>query len=98
MLKKCRFALRKHENHPFLAIFAIFGNSVLSQPTIRHIPTYDLIITILSFKVKYFGRRCCSPCCTGAFIVEVMLAVITNADVDELEFKSDLKSVIYRLV
>ena len=27
-----------------------------------------------------------------------MLAVITNADVDELEFKSDLKSVIYRLV
>ena len=38
MLKKCRFALREHENHPFLAIFAIFGNSVLSQPTIRHIP------------------------------------------------------------
>ena len=49
-------------------------------------------------QVKYFGRRCCSPCCTGAFIVEVMLAVITNADVDELEFKSDLKAVIYRLV
>ena len=41
MLKKCRFALRKHENHPFLAIFSIFGNSVLSQPTIRHTPTVD---------------------------------------------------------
>ena len=39
MLKKCHFALRKHENYPFLAIFAIFGNSVLSQPTIRHIPS-----------------------------------------------------------
>ena len=38
MLKKCRFALRKHENRPFFAIFAIFGNSVLSQPTVRHIP------------------------------------------------------------
>ena len=44
MLKKCRFALRKHENHPFLAIFAIFGNSVLSQPTIRHTPNHTLLI------------------------------------------------------
>ena len=38
MAKKCRFALRKHENRPFFAIFAIFGNSDFSQPTIRHTP------------------------------------------------------------
>ena len=45
MLKKCRFALQKHKNHPFLAIFAIFGNSVLSQPTIRHTPSYSVAVT-----------------------------------------------------
>ena len=39
MLKKCRFELRKYENCPFLAIFTIFGNSVLSKPTIRHTPS-----------------------------------------------------------
>ena len=55
MLKKCRFALRKHENRPFLAIFAIFGNSVLSQPTIRHIPTWSLIRRWLQMLSVHFA-------------------------------------------
>ncbi len=47
-------------------------------------------------QVKYFGRRCCSPCCTGGFVVEAMLAVVCNADVAELVFRPDLKGKIYR--
>ena len=38
LLKIHRFALQKHENRPFLAIFAIFGNLDFSKLTIRHFP------------------------------------------------------------
>lgn len=47
-------------------------------------------------QIKYFGRRCCSPCCTGAFVLETMLAVIVNEDLADLVFPADLKSKIFR--
>ena len=56
MLKKCRFALRKYENHPFLAISAIFGNSVLSQPTIRHISSPIDATAAMRCRIITFAR------------------------------------------
>ena len=44
---------------------------------------------IESEKIKRNGRKCCNACCTGAFIVEAMLAVILNADIEEIDFPRD---------
>ncbi len=47
-------------------------------------------------KIKHFGRKCCSSCCTGAFLLEVMLAVIVHPDVEELIFPARLRSAVYK--
>ena len=47
-------------------------------------------------KIKHFGRKCSNFCCTGAFIVEVMLSVIINADIQDLIFPEDLPKKLYK--
>lgn len=47
-------------------------------------------------KIKQYGRECSSPCCTGAFIIEVMMAVILNEDVESIVFPENLKATIYK--
>eukprot|EP00092_Neocalanus_flemingeri_P012109 GFUD01013057.1.p1 GENE.GFUD01013057.1~~GFUD01013057.1.p1 ORF type:complete len:938 (+),score=189.35 GFUD01013057.1:31-2814(+) len=37
-------------------------------------------------EIKEHGKGCCSPCCTGAFIVETMACIIINDEVRELKF------------
>ncbi len=37
-------------------------------------------------EVKKHGKKCCSVCCTGAFITETMLCILMNADVREIRF------------
>ncbi len=37
-------------------------------------------------EVKKHGKKCCSVCCTGAFITETMLCILMNEDVREILF------------
>ena len=55
------------------------GNNNQGQPD-----TSDIQVGMDETRIH--GRKCNSICCTGAFIVETMLCVITNEDVRELRF------------
>jgi len=39
-----------------------------------------------SSALREHGRACCSPCCTGVYIVETMACVIANDEIRELKF------------
>ena len=46
--------------------------------------------------LKLHGRKCSSVCCSGAFIVEVMLCVLVNEDVDCINLEGNLRNVLYK--
>ncbi len=47
-------------------------------------------------RIKHFGRRCSSPCCAGAFVVESMLSTVVHEELEELSLPADLGRLIYR--
>ena len=46
--------------------------------------------------LKLHGRKCGSVCCSGGFLVEVMLCVLVNEDVDSITLEGNLRNIIYK--
>ena len=47
--------------------------------------------------MKASGRKCCSICCSGAFLVETMMSVLVDPDLDEIAFPKTVPSIAERI-
>ncbi|XP_023333062.1 uncharacterized protein LOC111704906 isoform X3 [Eurytemora carolleeae] len=45
-------------------------------------------------QMKKHGEKCCSPCCTGVYIVETMACVVMNDEIQELKIDSNIQNKI----